>query len=290
MPQVRPYDFRQPPRRLPTLTESFHATLAHFAGGLGISLSAHTRARVEIELERIEPLRYDDFMGSRAVCACLCVLRIDPPGLHAILDLSPAAIFSVIDRLLCGNADESGAIPARPLTHIERILANQIVERAAAQLADTFSSGGRVQVDVEELITDPVPLHLMPADEVAAVAQFSVRVNDGGGTMSLCLPYPLLDHLAAADAPANTPQQDEANLRANVLRADVELRVVLAETKLRLGDVLSMEVGDIITTEHLPQNHVPVQVQGRTKFVGQIGQLHGNLAIEITSSSSGSGE
>ena len=64
-------------------------------------------------------------------------------------------MFPMIDALLGGRSSPLGTVPHRTLTQIELGLALQIIERAAGQLADSFSSAAHVVVREEELATDP---------------------------------------------------------------------------------------------------------------------------------------
>jgi flagellar motor switch protein FliM len=62
----------------------------------------------------------------------------------------------------------------------------------------------------------------------------------------------------------------------------VELRAFLAQTTIRLNELLALQPGDIITTEKEAGREMLVQVEGRNKFLGQIGQYRGGRAIQIT--------
>jgi flagellar motor switch protein FliM len=287
VPQVLPYDFRKPSPPPPTRIDALEPLMHRFAAALSDTLMNYLRGPVHVALSGVEPMRYADFMGSRAIHTCMALLHIDPPRVHLILDCNPPAIFPVIDRLLGGDLHADNAIPARPLTQIEQALAVQVIERAAGLLADTFNddacTGERPDVRCEELVPEPARLRIMPADEIIAVAQFAVRINEGYGSMCLAMPNPLLQFLHGSLSPsAHRLQSDAVNLRKNVLTAAVELRALLAETKLRLNEVLSMQVGDVITTDAPADQTVPLQVQGRTKFHGLPAQYDGNRAIEIT--------
>jgi flagellar motor switch protein FliM len=46
--------------------------------------------------------------------------------------------------------------------------------------------------------------------------------------------------------------------------------------------VLTLQEGDIITTNRAATGDVPLEVQGREKFRGQLGQVNGQTAIAIT--------
>jgi len=66
-----------------------------------------------------------------------------------------------------------------------------------------------------------------------------------------------------------------------VTNAPVEMRVFLAQTTISVNDLLSLQVGDVITTDKESTDDVLVQVEGRNKFLAQVGQFRSSRAIRI---------
>jgi flagellar motor switch protein FliM len=60
------------------------------------------------------------------------------------------------------------------------------------------------------------------------------------------------------------------------------MRAFLVQTTMRLNELLSLQVGDVITTEKPSDRDALIQVEGRNKFLGQVGLFRGNRAIRIT--------
>jgi flagellar motor switch protein FliM len=196
----------------------------------------------------------------------------------------------MIDRLLGGPGDATPPAPHRPLTQIEQGLALQIIERAARVLAETWGRpGAPVSVREQSLASGaPGDVRIMPGEEMVNVARFDVRFGPAaGGTMTLCVPAPVEQFLGEIPPPMRSPAERDAaraDLQSHLLKSAVELRALLAETKLRLSDVLNMQAGDVITTEKHVEDEVPVLIQGKEKFAGRLGQFRGARAIEITRS------
>ena len=71
-------------------------------------------------------------------------------------------------------------------------------------------------------------------------------------------------------------------LTNNVHNAPVEIRAFLAQTSISVSDLLNLQPGDIITTDKESNKEVLIQVEGKNKFLGQIGQYRGARAIRIT--------
>jgi flagellar motor switch protein FliM len=74
----------------------------------------------------------------------------------------------------------------------------------------------------------------------------------------------------------------QRKLKSSVNNAPLEVRAYLASTTMRVSELLSLQVGDIITTEKNCERDVVMQIEGKNKFLGQIGQLRGSKAIRIT--------
>ncbi len=291
-PDVRPYDFRRPYKaqvKRPSALEPLHAA---FAARFSEALSQHLRIPIEITLAHVEQLRFDEFLYSIGPASCLSVLRVDPPGAQAILDLSLPVIHPMILRLLGDSPRSNAQMPHRALTEIEKSLALQIIERAAARLADAWSGTLPMTVAEESLESDPSSVRIMPGEEIVTALRFDVRIGEpsgvmAGGVMSLCLSEPILSELDPSSPPPVAPTSAETDmqrqdLHKNILDAAVELRALLAETHVRLSDVLDMQPGDVITTDKPAGDEVQVQVEGRDKLQGQVGQLHGNRVVQIT--------
>ena len=63
-------------------------------------------------------------------------------------------------------------------------------------------------------------------------------------------------------------------LTKNVSNAAVEMRAFLRQTTIRVfGFCLTLQVGDVITTEKDSTHDVLIQIEGKNKFLGQIGQF-----------------
>lgn len=284
--EPRPYDFRNPKRASSDSPWNLDTLAVALGRALADALKQHLSAEVTFTPAAVESVRFDEFLASVSRPACLSLLRVDPPGAQACLDLEPAIVFPMIDRLLGG----SGAVSLhRGLTQIEQSLALGIIERSARQLADTWSRVSPVSVREDELISDPAQIRLlMPADEVIVVMRFDVNLGQSQGAIRFALPMPvvqLVGHAPPAAAPILTPldrERDGENLQRNIMEAAVELRALLAQTKLRLDEVASMQVGDVITTDVPANGSVPVQVEGRELFRGDLGHLRGTRAVHIS--------
>jgi flagellar motor switch protein FliM len=286
-------DLAHPPRceiADPKIVELKHAAdldaiQAAFAVDLARSLSEHLGQIIDISPHTIESLRYSDFLTTLSCPTCLCIFRIDPPNAHGCLDLSPAILFPMIDTLLGGKPRMAHEVPQRGLTQIEQGFALQIVERAAGQLADKLSVNEPVCVREEGLCSDPAQIRLMPADEVLTVMRFHATIGNHDGVIRLGLPAPVTEMIATAfdtspqslaAPPTPTPNAHDLEQQA------VDLHVLLAETKLRLDEILSLSEGDIITTDVPIDAPIALRYENQSIKLGKLAEFDGRYVFEIT--------
>jgi flagellar motor switch protein FliM len=195
----------------------------------------------------------------------------------------------VIDRLLGGsNADLF--IPQRPLTQIEQRLVQRITDRATHHLSEAWSNLTPVTFSVQDFESNPQLVQIVPPNETVVVIGFELKMGNRAGTMSLCIPYNVIEPIMGVLAAQNwfsyhrKGGQDDhlRKLTRNVNNAAVEMRCFLARTSMKMSDLLSLSVGDIITTDKPCSGEAFVQIEGKRKFTGHIGQFRGKRAVRVT--------
>ncbi len=90
-------------------------------------LSALLRSIVEVKLTSVDQLTYSEFVFSLENPTCFNLLRAAPLEGNLILDINPAIVYPIIDRLL-GGGRESAPLARRPLTAIELRLVSRITD------------------------------------------------------------------------------------------------------------------------------------------------------------------
>ena len=191
-PAVIRYHVRTP-ERVPqdqlTLLSRVHESFGRLFSS---SLTTLLRGLVEMELERVEPTRYGEFIRSLASPSCMVVFDMDPLGGSGAMDVSATVLFRLIDRLLGG----SGLLPVRlrEFTEVEQVLVERIAIRALADLQRAWQHAGTFGFRMERLETNPHRLRLAAPDDLVMVTTFNVKVGEETGRLNLVFPYHLLRH------------------------------------------------------------------------------------------------
>ncbi|MEM6313162.1 MAG: flagellar motor switch protein FliM [Planctomycetota bacterium] len=283
------YDFKRPERVSKDQMRALEALHEGFGRNLGAALSGYLRTIIEVSVASIEQLTYSEFIYSLPNPTCFNLLTCDALDGQVCLEISPLIIYPIIDRLLGGsNADLF--IPQRPLTQIEQRLVSRITDRATHHLSEAWSNLTDVRFAQSDFESNPQLVQIVPPSETVVVIGFELKMGNRAGTMSLCVPYtvmepviPLLTRQTNFTYAKKGRRDDLApRVRRNVDNAPLEMTAVLANTTMKLGDLLSLAPGDVITTGKPSDTPMSLQVEGRTKFRGQIGQYRGNKAFRVT--------
>jgi flagellar motor switch protein FliM len=286
---VQVYDFKRPERVSKDQMRALEALHEGFGRNLGAALSGYLRTIIEVSVAHIEQLTYSEFIHSLPNPTCFNLLKADQLDGQLCLEISPLIIYPIIDRLLGGsNADLF--IPQRPLTQIEQRLVQRITDRATHHLSEAWSNLTPVTFKVEDFESNPQLVQIVPPNETVVVVGFELKMGNRAGTMSLCIPYNVIEPIMGVLAAQNwfsyqkkTGQDDHfKKLTRNVGNARLEMRAFLAQTTITMNDLLALQVGDVITTDKPTERDVVVTIEGKNKFFGQIGQFRGDKAIRVT--------
>lgn len=287
--EVRDYDFKRPERVSKDQMRALETLHEAFARSYGALLSGFLRTIVEVKVAHIEQMTFSEFTHSLPNPTCFNLLSCEPLDGNMCLEISPLIIYPVIDRLLGGsNADLF--IPQRPLTAIELRLVSKIVDRAKTALSEAWANILPVTFCLEECESNPALVQIVPPNEVVVVVSFEVKMSARAGTMSLCIPYnviePVIDKLSsqtwAAYKKNKKDKQLRSRLESHLETARLEVSAVLADTTMNVNDLVNLQVGDVILTDKPASSPLSLSVGGKRKYIGQLGQYRGNRAFKVT--------
>ncbi len=287
--EAQVYDFKRPERVSKDQMRALEALHEGFGRNFGAALSGYLRTIIEVNVAHIEQITYSEFIHSLPNPTCFNLLKAEQLDGQLCLEISPLIVYPVIDRLLGGsNADLF--IPQRPLTQIEQRLVQRITDRATHHLSEAWSNLTPTTFTVQSFESNPQLVQIVPPNETVVVIGFELKMGNRAGTMSLCIPYNVIEPIMGVLAAQNwfsyqrkVGQDDHLRkLTSNINNAPVEVRAILARTSIRLADLLALQVGDVITTEKESSTDVLVQVEGKAKFLGQVGQFRNKRAIRVT--------
>jgi flagellar motor switch protein FliM len=147
-----------------------------------------------------------------------------------------------------------------------------------------------VEFKIAEVESNPHLVQIVAPNEVVVVLGFEIKMGGRAGTMSLCIPFnviePVMEKLLSQGWLAyqrRTPSDDMTEQIARGIGATyVTVVAFLAETTMTVGELLTLQPGDILQTGKPVDGPIILQVEKRNKFAGGIGRHKGNVAIKVS--------
>jgi flagellar motor switch protein FliM len=286
--EIRDYDFKRPERISKDQMRALQTLHDTFARNFGASMSGFLRTIVEARVAHAEQMTYSEFIAGLPNPTSFNLVESEQLDGQLCLELSPLIIYPIIDRLL-GGSNQDLFIPQRPMTLIETRLIQQILTRGMAALTEAWESVKAIEFTLGEMESNPQIMQIVPPNEVVVVIGFEIKMTNRAGTMSLCIPFnviePLVDDLSSQNWFVSGRMRGDAHWDDHIARrlADAPLQIagVLAETTITLSELRSLDVGDLIVTDKPASEPVVLTTGGSAKFFARIGQHKGSRALKV---------
>ncbi len=254
-----------------------------FLRGVGVATS--------IEPEPTEITPYDLFRSALPNGAGLATLR-SHNGSQAILLVGPSLVGAVLERRLGAPVadDEDAALPSAVpgvLSAVDR----RVIRPFLAGLADAFASawcrpGTRLEVDRVIARPDELP-DFERSESLLRLGWRAVPQGLSSDKLHVMIPSGFLFDTGPEMRSGNPmpSRNDRAKLVGRIQGATVEMAAVLGSARTTVRDVLRLRRGDVLRLENIAGTPVSLSVQGSTVAHGQPCIHHGNMAVELVSTS-----
>jgi flagellar motor switch protein FliM len=286
--EVRAYDFKRPERVSKDQMRALQTLHEQFARNFGASLSGFLRTIVEVKVATCEQMTYGEFISALPNPTSFNLIESDALEGQVCMELSPLIIYPIIDRLLGGTSQDL-FIPQRPMTMIESRLIGNVTTRGLEAMSEAWAGVKQMSFMIKATESNPQLVQIVPPNEVVVVVGFEVKMSNRAGTMSLCIPYNVIEPVMEAVSAQTWFSSGQANrvpglrdrLGGTLAGAGVTVSGVLARTTISLRDLATMAEGDLILTETPATRPMILAVEGERKFLAHIGQHRNKRAMRI---------
>jgi flagellar motor switch protein FliM len=268
-------------RQLRSMHETFARTFSH-------SLDLFLGSPVDVKLVKIDQTGAREFSAAMSSGSYLVPFSLLPMQERVIAKFENSLLFPLLDLLLGGPGDPVEQI--RELTEIDEELFRSVTELIAAQLERAWKTS---TVSVSPLVSVKPALmgQLFAMEERVVTLQFEMRLATASSAFSLALPMSFSSGLVrSSHSEVGLRNENHANgrrrFRERVLQCDMPLYVELADLCIPLGDVIGLEVGNVLNLRTPVRTPVLLQVAGYPIFEvtpvrrGEYKAAHLNCALK----------
>jgi flagellar motor switch protein FliM len=285
---VRAYDFRHPSKLSKEQLRALQLVFEGFARDATHNLSTMMRTQVHVALVSLQQAVFDEYAKGLPSTTLLTLVTAAPlPGTFVFeYDLETA--FVMLDRLLGGAG--TATAHDREVTEIEDVLLQTISNVFISAFTTAWDHVLQLDTKLMRLEYTPRFLQIAPVTEPVALLLFDLRVLGRSTTLSMCIPYPVLEPIAnelnvqtvfAAGPRDLGTEQEMADAPQRLQRVTVPITVLLGTTELPLGDVVNLQLDDIIRLDGLASDPLTVTVNKKPTFYARPGLRRYGVGVQI---------
>lgn len=273
--RIVPYDFRRPDRVSKEQIRSLYLLHDAFARNLSSTLPSFLRAISEVTLMSVDQRAYVDYLSGMPDPTAIFKLSIEPLQGMAVVEISPAIAFSVIDRQLGGPGEPIS--DTRALTEIEQKVLESFLKIFCEALRLAWEP--IIDIDFKDIGCETCPklLQIVAPNEIVLTMVFHAQVADVRGTINLCIPAvyiePILQNLSESSYSRMHPDVPPEQTRAVLDHAAFFSFPVAAELRgssATINDIINLSPGDVIRLDHRVDEPIEVSIGGIVKFRGDL--------------------
>jgi len=259
-----------------------------FSRGFTASVAAYLRTVAEVKVVSVTQLPFREYTMSLPRPDCIFVLKMEPLEGSFLLEIGPELVLTLIDRVLGGPGKAPTA--ARELTLIEQSVIEKIVNRGMENLQEAWLKVGHFQPKLTGYETTAQFVQIVAPNEIAAIIDFEMKINEVTGKMSMCIPYvvlePLIGDLSAQKwftvGKKESTAETVENLTKVMKETFVPVVVQVGSAQITVQELVRLKAGDVIRLNTSPHNEIDVLIEGLVKLKGRPGASSKKKAIQIT--------
>ncbi len=287
-PEITPYDLTNQDRvirgRMPTLDIIYERFIRLFR----MSLSNSLRKIASISIISTDLLKFGEFVNTLPIPSCMCIMRFESLRGPALLVFESKLAYALVDSYFGGTDRPYTKIEGKEFTRIELSIMQKVMDLAIKDLEEAWAPVHKTEISFLRTEVNPQFVGVVPPSDVIVSTTFEVELENASGTIALVIPYstiePIKNKLNASFQTESDRQDKEwmAKLEDHLRDAQAEVLVNLGTAAITVGDLVNLNIGDIIPLTQDADGQLEIFVEGVPKYRCYFGISRGNRAIQVT--------
>ncbi|MFZ3230833.1 MAG: flagellar motor switch protein FliM [Pseudobdellovibrio sp.] len=271
--------------RLPQLEVIYEKFMRSFR----VSLSSSLRKIASITLTSTEFLKFGEFINTLPIPTCMSVLRFNNLRGSALFVIEAKLAYALVDSFFGGADRPYAKLDGKEFTPIELQIVKKVVDLAINDLEQAWSTIEKIGCSFQRTEINPQFVGIVPPTDVVIATTFDIELEAASGTVSIVIPYSTIEPIKQKLSTGFQVESDQTDkklwtsiIKEQLLDTELDINVNLGETEIKLVDLMSLKVGDIIPLTQDSSGELDIQVEDVKKFKGYYGIHHGTVAMQIT--------
>jgi flagellar motor switch protein FliM len=285
---VRQFDFTTHERVIRGRMPGLEMANERFGRFFRNSISTIIMKFVDVQIQGHDLIKFGEFMRTLPLPSSINIFKMEPLKGFALFVIEAPMVFAFIDYFFGGGSKPWVKSEGRYFTQIEQKIIKKIVDTALKDLALAWQ--GIIPVEPEHVGSEMNPqfVTIVTPSEAVIKIEIHIEIENFVGKVHFCIPYsiiePIKDRLFSGIRSDSMSQDRRWISRlSEILRESfVNLGVQIGSTELSLGELVNMDVGNVLTLHTSVSDELVIEVEGVPKMKGTAGFSRGNQAVKIT--------
>ncbi len=270
--------------RMPTLDIIYERFIRLFR----ISLSNALRKIAAISIISTDLIKFGEFVNTLPIPSCMCIMKFESLRGPAIFVFESKLAYALVDSFFGGTDRPYTKMEGKEFTRIELSIMRKVMEMAIKDLEEAWLPVHKVDVAFVRTEVNPQFVGVVPPSDVIVSTTFEVELENASGTLALVVPYATLEPIKNKLNSSFQTEMDHADrewtqkLEEHLRSVEAEVLVDLGSATITVGDLVNLEVGDIIPLGQDADGELKLMVEGVPKLSCVLGVSRGNRAVQIT--------
>jgi flagellar motor switch protein FliM len=239
-----------------------------------------------VNLALVEQFTYGEFIMSLPNPTQLCIFSMKPLEGMAVMEVNPALVFVIVDRLTGG----SGSIPKeiREFTEIEQAIMLNVITMVLEKLQETWKHVTQLECKLEVRETNPQFAQVASMTENVLLITFNAEIGENTGMISICIPFavlgPVLSQLSAQQwisSQGRGTAGADSIFTEQLQATEMCLKTVLGRTEVSIEELVNMSPGDVVVLDRSIRDDCELWVEDSPKYRCKPGLVGQKRAAEI---------
>ncbi len=285
---IQPYDLTNQDRvirgRMPILEIIYERFIRQFR----VSLSNSLRKISTISMISTDLLKFGEFVNTLPIPSCMSIMRFNELRGPALIVFESKLAYAIIDSYFGGTDRPYTKFEGKEFTSIELSFMKRVMDMAIADLEEAWAPVHRIDAQYVRTEINPQFVGVVPPSDVIITTTFEVEFESVSGTIMVVIPYSTIEPIKQKLSSSFQTENDVVDtlwtrsMHEHVQSAQATAIVKLGNTSMTIGDLVSLQVGDIIPLSQEVSGELDLEIEGATKMKCLIGTYKGNRAVQVT--------
>ena len=285
---IQAYDLTNQDRvirgRMPILDIIYERFIRSFR----VSLSNSLRKISSISIISTDLLKFGEFVNTLPIPSCMCIMRFNELRGPVLMVFESKLAYAIIDSYFGGTDRPFTKLDGKEFTQIELSFMKKVMDMAISDLDEAWAPVHRVDAQYLRTEINPQFVGVVPPSDVIIATTFEVEFESASGTIMIVVPYSTIEPIKQKLSSSFQTDNEMADsiwtsaLNEHLRSATSNVSVKLGEANISVGDLVNLEIGDVIPLNQEVSGEVSLEVEGKEKMKCLMGVHKGTKAVQIT--------